>query len=57
MAANIYQKIAVLDIAANTQQLIEQKLTQGYVIISITNLQPSINKLLIVYVIPDLPEV
>lgn len=53
MPANDLQKIAVLDIAANTQTLIEQKLLQGYVIQFIVNLQPSINKLLIVYCTPE----
>jgi hypothetical protein len=54
MAINDKQKIVLVDISANTQNLIEQKLEIGYVIIFIVNLQPSVNKLLIVYVTPDI---
>jgi hypothetical protein len=53
MAQNDIQKIALIDINANTQALIEAKLTEGYVIISITSLLPTYPKLLIVYVIPE----
>ena len=52
MAINDKQKIAVVDIAANTKDLIVQKLAEGYVIQSVTNLTP-IAKLLIVYSTPD----
>ena len=52
MAANDIQKIIVLDIAAGTEQAIKDKLNEGYVIVSITNLQP-LNKILIVYVTPE----
>ena len=55
MPVNDKQKIIVLDIAANTQTLIEQKLALGYVILFMVNLQPAINKLLIVYATP--PEI
>jgi len=53
MAANDKQKIILLDILAGTEQLIKDKLALGYVILSITNLQPSVNKLLIVYATPE----
>jgi hypothetical protein len=53
MAVNDKQKIVLIDIDANTKQNIETKLTQGYVIISITSLLPTFVKLLIVYVTPD----
>lgn len=53
MPINDKQKIIVLDINANTQQLIEAKLQLGYVITFIVNLQPSVNKLLIIYATPD----
>jgi len=42
-----------MDIDASTEQVIKDKLLDGYVILSITNLQPSVNKLLIVYATPD----
>lgn len=51
--ANTLQKIAILDIDANTKSVIETKLNEGYYIHQITNLQPSVNKLLIVYTLPD----
>jgi len=54
MAANDFQKIVVLDIDQNTQQVIEGKLADGYVIMHIVNLQPAFSKLLIVYTTPDL---
>ena len=50
---NDKQKIIVLDINANTQQLIEAKLADGFVILSVTNLQPAFAKLLIVYATPE----
>jgi len=50
---NDKQKIILVDIAAGTEQLINDKLNAGFVIQSITNLQPSVNKLLIVYATPD----
>ena len=53
MPINDKQKIALIDINANTQQLIEDKLHLGYVIISITSLLPTYTKLLIVYVTPN----
>lgn len=53
MAVNDKQKIAVLDIAAGTQALIEAKLAEGYVITHICSLAPAQNKILIIYVIPE----
>lgn len=53
MAANDAQKIVILDIAASTEQTIKNKLNEGYVIQFIVNLQPSINKLLVVYSTPE----
>jgi hypothetical protein len=55
MAANIHQKIVLIDINANTQALIEAKLLEGYVIISMVSLLPTFTKLLIIYVIPVIP--
>ena len=52
MPINDKQKIAVLDIDANTKATIEAKLLEGYVIQFIVNMQPSINKLIIVYTTP-----
>jgi len=51
--ANNKQHIILLTIDANTQATIEAKLALGYVILSITNLQPLFAKLLIVYATPD----
>jgi len=53
MPVNNLQKIAVLDINANTQQTIEGYLLQGYVIEMIVSLTPTFTKLLIVYATPD----
>jgi len=55
MAVNDKQKIVTVAIAADTQQLIEAKLALGYVILFVVNLQPSVNKLLIIYATP--PEI
>jgi len=52
MAANNIQKIDLIDISANSLQLLRDKLALGWVIISITSLQPLFAKLLIQYVIP-----
>lgn len=46
------QRIVVLDISAQTEQLINDRLNEGYGIHSITNLNPAFNKLLIIYVEP-----
>lgn len=54
---NTRQKIIILDIEAQTQTFIEEKLLEGYLIQSITNLQPSINKILIVYALNELPPI
>jgi len=55
MPVNDKQKIVTLDINVNTQTLIEAKLALGYVIEFVVNLQPAVNKLLIVYATP--PEI
>jgi len=54
MAVNNIQKIAVLDINANTKPTIDNYLAQGYLIIFIVSLAPTLAKLLIVYVTPDI---
>lgn len=46
------QRIVVLDINAQTEQLINDKLAEGYGIHSITNLNPAFNKILVIYVEP-----
>ena len=46
------QKIWIADISATTQATIEAKLAVGYVIEFIVSLQPTYNKLLIVYAEP-----
>lgn len=53
MPVNDKQKIAILDIAAGTQAIIEQKLLEGYVITHICSLAPAQNKILIVYTTPE----
>jgi len=53
MPINDVQKIVVLDIAANTQALIEAKLLQGYVIQHLVSLAPAQSKIVIVYSTPD----
>ena len=53
MAVNDKQKIAQINNDANTVATIQGYLALGYVIISITNLSPFANKLLIVYTTPD----
>ncbi len=53
MAANDKQKIIVLDIAANSKTLIEEKLQDGYVITHICSLAPALSKILIVYTKPE----
>lgn len=53
MPVNDKQKIAVLPINAATEQTIKDRLNDGYVIQSITNLQPASANLLIVYSTPD----
>lgn len=55
MAHNPYQKIVLLDINASAQAAIENQLALGKVIVSVTNLQPAVNKLLIVYVDGEFP--
>lgn len=53
MPINDKQKIAVLPINAATEQTIKDRLNDGYVIQSVTNLQPAVNSLLIVYSLPE----
>lgn len=53
MAANTKQKIALIDIDANTKTTLETKLADGYVILFIVSLLPTFPKLLIVYATPD----
>jgi len=55
MPVNDKQKIILVNIDAAAQAFIETKLSEGYVIELIVNLQPSVNKLLIVYATP--PEI
>lgn len=50
---NDKQKIILLEITAGTEQLIKDKLLEGFVIQFIVNLQPFVNKLLIVYAKPE----
>lgn len=52
MEPNERQKIITLDISAQTEQLIKDYLLLGYVLHQIVNLQPAVNKLLIVYYDP-----
>lgn len=47
------QQLIVLDINSTTQQLIQDKLDEGFFIFSITNLNPTLDKLLILYSIPE----
>lgn len=51
--ANDKQKIILVDIGAGSEQFIKDKLAEGFVIQFIVNLQPSVNKLLIVYATPE----
>jgi hypothetical protein len=53
MPINDKQKIITLEINAQSEQVIKDRLADGYVIQSITNLQPSVNRLLIVYATPE----
>lgn len=53
MPVNDKQKVALLNIDANTQATIEAKLALGYVIEFIVDLQPLYSKLLIIYATPD----
>lgn len=55
MAENTKTKIDLMPIDANIKATIEAKFAEGWVMQQIVNLQPSINKLLILYVRP--PEI
>jgi len=46
------QKIIVLTIDAQTESFLNTKLIDGFVIQSVTNLNPAVNGLLIVYALP-----
>lgn len=52
MAANPYQKITTIAVNAGTEQLIRDKLAEGYVIQHIVYISGS-NNLLVVYATPD----
>lgn len=47
------QKIIVLDIDQQTEQFLIDKIAQGFVLHQITNLNPTFNKLLIIYYEPE----
>lgn len=53
MPVNDKQKIVLIDINANTEQFIKDRLLQGYVIQFMVSLLPTYTKLLIVYSTPD----
>lgn len=53
MPINDLQKVVLVDINANTLQLMQDKLQQGAVIQFIVSLLPTYTKLLIVYATPD----
>jgi hypothetical protein len=53
---NNRQKLAVINMDATTQTLLQNYLNLGYVIHQITNLAPFANKLLIVYYDPSSEE-
>ena len=55
MAANAKTKIDLMPIDNDIKQTIEAKFAEGWVMQQIVNLQPAINKLLILYVKP--PEI
>jgi hypothetical protein len=52
MPVNDKQKVVLLDINADTLQLIRDKLLEGYVILNWLNLQPAQAKILILYATP-----
>ncbi len=51
------QKLIVVNIDAGTQGFLEQKLLEGYIITQMISLTPVFNKLLIIYGIPEIPEI
>ena len=51
---NIKQKLVLLDIDANTQSTIQEKLDLGFYIHHVINLQPKYEKLLIIYYDPSI---
>jgi len=53
MPVNDKQKLITVNIDGDTLTWLNARLQDGYVILSITNLQPSQNKLLIMYATPD----
>jgi len=54
MPINDKQKVDLIEINANSLQLIRDKLALGWVILLIVDLQPAFTKLLIVYAIPEI---
>jgi len=50
------QKLIIVDIDANTKTFLETKLNEGFVITQMVSLQPTFEKLLIIYAIPEVPE-
>lgn len=53
MPVNDKQKTVLIDIDANAKANLDAKLAQGYVILFCVNLQPAVNKLLIIYATPE----
>ena len=53
MAANPYQKVAVIDINTQTEANIQAGLAAGYVIQQIVSLLPTYPKLVVIYSTPD----
>lgn len=54
MVKDRIQKNIVVDIDANTQDFITAKQESGYGIVSVTNLTPTFDKLLIIYYDPPI---
>ena len=52
MAANIHQKLFVINVDGNTQATLQAYLDQGYVLHQIVSLMPTYTKLLLVYYDP-----
>ena len=52
MAANTKTKVDQISIDGNLKETIEAKLADGWVLQNIVNLQPAINKILVIYVKP-----
>lgn len=52
MAANLKQKVDTVNVNDQIKENIEAKLADGWVMQQIVNLQPTLNKVLIVYAKP-----